>query len=107
MGKPIAIDDTNFEQVVLKETKPVLVDFWATWCSPCRMIAPVVEELATEYEGKAVITKLDVDKSPKTASKYGIMSIPTLIVFKNGNPQSHIVGFRPKSELKKNLDAAM
>ena len=107
MSKPIAVDDSTFEQVVVKSKVPVLVDFWATWCAPCRMIAPIVEELAGEYEGKVTVAKFDVDQNPKMASKYGIMSIPTLIIFKNGNPFSHIVGFRPKSELKKNLDAAV
>lgn len=107
MSKPIAVNDNNFESVVLKAKLPVLVDFWAAWCSPCRMVAPLVDELANEYEGKVVFVKLDVDGNPKTASKYGIMSIPTLLIFKDGNPVSHIVGFRPKSELKKSLDAAL
>ncbi len=107
MSKPIAVNDNNFESVVLKAKLPVLVDFWAAWCSPCRMVAPLVDELANEYEGKVVFAKLDVDGNPKTASKYGIMSIPTLLIFKDGNPVSHIVGFRPKSELKKSLDAAL
>jgi len=107
MSKPIAVNDNNFESVVLKAKLPVLVDFWAAWCSPCRMVAPLVDELANEYEGKVVFVKLDVDGNPKTASKYGIMSIPTLLIFKNGKPVSHIVGFRPKSELKKSLDAAL
>ena len=107
MSKPIAVNDNNFESVVLKAKLPVLVDFWAAWCSPCRMVAPLVDELANEYEGKVVFAKLDVDGNPKTASKYGIMSIPTLLIFKNGKPVSHIVGFRPKSELKKSLDAAL
>jgi thioredoxin 1 len=103
----VAVTDDTFESTVLKAKLPVLVDFWAPWCSPCRMVAPLVEELATEYEGKVVFVKLDVDGNPKMASKYGIMSIPTLLIFKGGNPVSHIVGFRPKSELKKSLDAAL
>jgi thioredoxin 1 len=107
MGKPVAVTDDTFEANVIKAKTPVLVDFWAPWCSPCRMVAPLVEELATEYEGKVAFAKVDVDENPKMASKYGIMSIPTLLVFKGGNPVSHIVGFRPKSELKKSLDAAL
>lgn len=104
MSKPAVVDDSNFDQVVLQSKAPVLVDFWATWCGPCRMVAPVVEELAEEYEGRVNFTKLDVDQNPKTASQYSIMSIPTLLIFKNGAPVSNIVGFRPKTDLKKSLD---
>ncbi len=107
MSEPIAVNDSNFDQVVLKADLPVLVDFWATWCAPCRMVAPVVEGLAKEYEGKVSFAKVDVDQNPKTASRYGIMSIPTLLLFKKGEPVSHIVGFRPKAELKKSLDSAL
>lgn len=107
MSKSITIDDGNFDQTVLQAKIPVLVDFWAAWCGPCRMVAPVVEELAQEYDGKISFAKLDVDQNPKTAGKYGIMSIPTLIIFKNGEPVSHVVGFRPKAELKRELDAAL
>jgi thioredoxin 1 len=107
MSEPVSVNDSNFDQTVLQAEIPVLVDFWATWCAPCRMVAPVVEELATEYEGKVNFAKLDVDQNPKTASKYSVMSIPTLIVFKNGEPVSHVVGFRPKAELKQNLDAVL
>ncbi len=107
MGKPTAVDDSNFDQIVLQAKTPVLVDFWAAWCSPCRMVAPIVEELAEEYEGRISFAKLDVDQNPKAASKYGIMSIPTLLLFKNGSPVSNIVGFRPKAELKRSLDAVL
>jgi thioredoxin 1 len=104
MSKPTAVDDSNFNQIVLQSKVPVLVDFWAAWCGPCLMVAPVVEELAEEYEGKVNFVKLDVDQNPKTASQYGIMSIPTLLIFKNGAPVSNIIGFRPKADLKKSLD---
>jgi len=107
MSKPVAIEDANFAEVVLQAKTPVLVDFWAPWCGPCHMVAPVVDELAEEYEGRVSFGKVNVDESPKIASQYGIMSIPTLILFKDGKPVSNIVGFRPKDELKQNLEAAL
>jgi thioredoxin 1 len=107
MSKPVEIDEGKFEESVLKADQPVLVDFWAPWCGPCRMVAPVVDELAEEYDGKMGFMKLNVDDNPKIASQYGVMSIPTLIIFKEGKPVSNIVGFRPKNELKKNLDEAL
>jgi len=107
MSKPVEVNDSNFEQTVLQAKTPVLVDFWAAWCGPCRMVAPVVEELAEEYEGRVSFAKLDVDQNPKTASKYGIMSIPSLIIFKNGSPVSNLVGFRPKAGLKQSLDEVL
>ena len=107
MSKPIEVDDSNFDQIVLQAKTPVLVDLWAPWCAPCRMVAPVVEELASEYAGKVSFAKLNVDQNPNTASRYGIMSIPTLLIFKDGKPVSNIVGFRPKAELKRSLDAAL
>ena len=107
MRKPIEVNDSNFDQVVLQAKTPVLVDLWAPWCAPCRMVAPVVEELASEYEGRVSFAKLNVDQNPRTASRYGIMSIPTLLIFKDGKPLSNIVGFRPKAELKRSLDAAL
>ena len=107
MTKPVPVDDSTFEQMVLKAKKPVLVDFWATWCKPCLAVAPIVEELANEYGDKVTFFKLDVDHNIKTAASYGIMSIPTLLIFKNGTPVSHLVGLRPKGELKRNLDAAL
>lgn len=107
MGKALAITDANFESEVLKSDKPVLVDFWAEWCGPCRMIAPIVEELAGEYEGKAKITKVDVDSNPQTSMKFGIRSIPTLLIFKDGQIVDQIVGAVPKTHLKKQLDAQL
>jgi len=107
MSKPLEISNEKFSEMVLKARMPVLVDFWAPWCGPCRMVAPVVDELANEYDGKVSFVKINVDDSPETARQYGVMSIPTLIVFKNGQPVSNIVGFRPKPELKKNLDDAL
>ena len=96
----IKIDDKSFKQEVLKEDLPVLVDFWAEWCGPCRMVAPVVEQIAKEYKGRLKVFKLNVDEAPKTASSYGIMSIPTLAIFKNGKIVDKIVGALPKAELE-------
>ncbi len=107
MSKSIPIDDSNFDQMVLQSEKPVLVDLWATWCRPCQMIAPILDELANEYNGRINFVKIDVDQNPKTAAKYGIMSIPTLLIFKKGEPVSHIVGLRPKAELKRSLESTL
>lgn len=97
----------NWNDEVAKSGTPVLVDFWAVWCGPCRMIAPIVEELAGEYEGQLKVGKLNVDENPDVAGKYGVMSIPTLMVFKNGEPAERIVGFMPKRELKQRVDRAL
>jgi thioredoxin 1 len=107
LEKPIDIDDKAFDDKVLKASVPVLVDFWAPWCGPCRAVAPILDELAKEYKGKVTFARLNVDESPQNASKYGISAIPTLLVFKEGKPVSQIVGFRPKAELKKALDEAI
>jgi thioredoxin 1 len=103
----IEITDSNFEEVVLKSDKPVLVDFWAEWCGPCRMVGPVVEELSKEYEGKAIIGKLDVDSNPKIATEFGIMSIPALLFFKDGKVVDKQVGAVPKHVLANKLNAQL
>ncbi len=107
MSKPIEITDSNFEETVLRADKPVLVDFWAEWCGPCKMISPVVEELAKDYDGTAVIGKVDVDTNPGVSAKFGIRSIPTLLVFKNGEVVDKQVGAVNKSVLAKKLDAQL
>ena len=99
MSKHIVVTDTSFETEVEKSTGVVLVDFWATWCGPCKMIAPLVEQIASENEGKITVGKLDVDANVQTAQKYGVMSIPTLILFKNGKPVERLVGYQPKERL--------
>ena len=103
----IELTDSNFEELVLKSDKPVMVDFWAEWCGPCRMVGPVVEELAKEYDGKAVIGKVNVDNNPQTAMKYGIRSIPTILFLKNGEVVDRSVGAVPKSQLADKLESQM
>lgn len=107
MSKPVELTDSNFDEVIGKGDQPVLVDFWAEWCGPCKMIAPVVEELANDYEGKAVIAKLDVDSNPGVSAKYGIRSIPTLLVFKDGKIVDKQVGAVNKGVLAQKLDAQL
>ncbi len=96
--------DTEFEETVLKSDVPVLVDFWAEWCAPCRALAPIVEELAVEYNGKAKIGKLNVDQNPKIATTYSIRSIPALLLFKDGQVVQQIVGVKPKEEIQSIID---
>lgn len=107
MANTLAITDANFEEVVANSDKPVLVDFWAEWCGPCKMLSPIVEELASEYDGKAVIASVDVDSNPQVSAKFGIRSIPTLLFFKNGEIVDKQVGYVPKAALAQKLDAAL
>jgi thioredoxin 1 len=103
MAKPIEVTDKTFEEVVLNADLPTVVDFWAVWCGPCKMIAPILEEVAEEYEGQLQVVKLDVDTNNDSAFQYGVMSIPTLILFKEGQPVERIVGFLPKDKLLSKL----
>jgi len=103
----LTITDSNFEELVLKSDKPVLVDFWAEWCGPCRVVGPIVEELANDYKGKAVVGKVDVDSNPNISMQFGIRNIPTLLVFKNGQVVDKQVGAVPKNVLAGKLDAQM
>ena len=107
MAKPVNVDDAEFQVSVLDSEVPVLVDFWAEWCGPCKMIAPVVDELAKEFDGKIKFTKLNVDFNPQTSAKYGVRSIPTLLIFKGGEPVDQVVGAVPKSVLQQRLEKAL
>ena len=103
--QPIEITDSNFDAEVSQSDLPVLIDFWAVWCGPCKMVAPIVEELAKDYDGRAKIGKLDVDNNQQTAMKFGIRSIPTLLIFKNGQVVDTIIGAVPKGNIAEKLDA--
>ena len=107
MAKPQEVTDAEFEQEVLEADLPVLVDFWAEWCSPCKMIAPILEKLAEEYDGKIKFVKVDTEENFETPSSYGILSLPTLLVFKEGQQIERITGARPKGDLIRYLDKAL
>jgi len=107
MSQLIALTDDNFSTEVLEADVPVLVDFWATWCGPCRMIAPIVEELSEEYAGKAKVCKMDVDAAQKTAAEFGIRSIPTLLIFKGGKVADQLIGAVPKQQITEKLEASL
>ncbi|MGD8466141.1 MAG: thioredoxin [Anaerolineae bacterium] len=99
MAKPIEVTDKTFDKVVLQASVPTIVDFWAVWCGPCKMIAPILEEISDEYGGKLQVVKLDVDHNNQTAMNYGVMSIPTLLLFNGGEAVERIIGFQPKEKL--------
>ena len=103
----VIITDENFEEEVLRAKEPVMVDFWATWCGPCRMLAPVVEELANDYAGRVKVCKLDTDQGPQTSAKYRISSVPTILFFKGGQVAAQAVGLQSKSALQEKLDALL
>ncbi len=103
----IAVNDSNFNEIVIKSDKPVVIDFWATWCGPCRMISPIIDELAIEFEGKAVIAKCDVDSSEEVPVKFGIRNIPTILFFKNGELKDKIVGSTTKSAIVAKINELM
>lgn len=107
MAEPIILTDDNFESEVLQSDMPVLVDFWAAWCGPCRMVAPIVEELVGEYDGRAKVCKLDVDSAQKTAQEYGIRSIPTLLIFNGGKVADQVIGAVPKGQITEKLDGVL
>jgi thioredoxin 1 len=102
-----SVEDTDFEQVVLDSDKPVVVDFWAPWCGPCRMVSPIVEELSTEYGEAVRFAKMNTDENENTMIQYGITSIPTLIIFKDGEEVNRLVGFAPKEQLKRQIDRSL
>ncbi len=102
--KIVQLSDGTYQKEVLEATEPVLVDFWAAWCGPCKMIAPLVDELADDYEGKVKVCKLNVDENNKTAAENGVMSIPTLLIYKNGKEVQRLVGFMPKTQIAEVLD---
>jgi thioredoxin 1 len=107
MAEPLILEESSFDQIVLQSKQPVLVDFGAPWCAPCRAIDPIIEELAREYSDRITFAKFNVDDSPKIPSTYGIHSVPTLLLFKDGKPVEQVIGLKNKKELKKVLDTAL
>lgn len=107
MAAPITVTDSSFRHEVLEAELPVLVDFWAAWCPPCKMVAPIVEELASEYEGRLKVAKVDTDACPSVSAEYRVMSIPTLMIFRSGQPLGSAIGYQPKAVLRAKLDALL
>ena len=107
MSNALEVTDANFETEVPKGTGPVVVDFWAEWCGPCKLVAPVLDELAGEYDGQVKVTKLNVDENPSTSAKYGVRSIPTLLFFKGGELVDQVIGAASKADLKKRFDSQL
>lgn len=107
MAHPVTVTDSTFKDEVLDSEVPVLVDFWASWCAPCKMIAPIVEELAGEYDGRIKVAKIDIDANPAAPGQFGVMSIPTLLLFRGGRAERRIVGYRPKASIKTELEAVL
>ena len=103
----VTLTDANFDEEVTKATMPVVVDFWAPWCGPCKIISPIIEELAKAYEGKVKVGKLNVDENPDTAAKFGVMSIPSVFVFKNGQPVKTLIGAQGKEAYQRNIDEVL
>lgn len=103
----ITLTDTNFDQEVTQSTIPVVVDFWAPWCAPCRIVTPIIHELAKEYEGKVKVLEMNVDENPKTAEKFNVLSIPTIMMFKNGQPVKSLIGAQGKDSYKRAIDEAL
>lgn len=107
MAAPIHVTDNEFEEKVLQSTTPVVVDFWAPWCGPCRMVAPILEELATEYDGKIVVAKINTDENPQWAMKFGVQGIPTMLFVKDGELVNRMVGAAPKPSIQQKVDAML
>jgi thioredoxin 1 len=106
-GQALQVSDSSWDAQVMKEPGLVMVDFWAVWCGPCQMVAPIIEELATEYAGKVKVMKLNTDENPEVAGRYQVMSIPTILFFKNGQPVEKLVGARPKRQFKELIDSLL